>query len=94
MKKFNIKSSNQIEVRYFLTPSFMQKFLKLQNAFKTKDIRCSFYNNKVIIAIHTKEDLFELASLNEPLISQKYIRKTIKQLNTIKKIINSLDEDK
>lgn len=94
MKKFNVKSSNQIEVRYFLTPAFMQKFIKLQNTFKTKDIRCSFYKNKVIIAINVKEDLFEVANLNEPLISQKYIRKTVKQLNTIKKIILALDEDK
>lgn len=94
MKFFNIKSSNQFEARYFLTPSFIEKFLKVQDTFKTKDLRCSFYRNKVIIAIGIKEDFFEVANLNEPLISQKYIRKTLKQLNTIKKIIFALDEDK
>ena len=41
-----------------------------------------------------KEDLFEVADLYEPLTTKKYIRKTIKQLNAIKKIILTLDEDK
>ena len=93
-KNYEIKSSNKADALHFVTPTFLQKINKLKNSFNTDDIRCSFYRNRVLIAINIKEDLFEVADLYEPLTTKKYIRKTIKQLNAIKKIILTLDEDK
>ena len=50
-RDYNVYSSDQTEARYLITPSFMERFRKLKVAFKTTDIACAFFKNKVIFAL-------------------------------------------
>ena len=74
-KKFNVYSSDQIEARCLITPSFMERFQNLKTAFKSNKIKCSFYDTKMMIAISTKENLFEIGSLFKNLENPNYINK-------------------
>ena len=63
-KRFNVFSKNQVEARYLLTPTFIEKFTRLYTAFGTNKAKCSFYkdfsgNERIMFAISTKRDLFE-----------------------------------
>lgn len=58
MKKYVVYSSNQIEARYLLTTSFIERFNNIQFAFKPKFIRANFKDKKVSLAINTGRDLF------------------------------------
>ncbi len=65
-RDYNVYSSDQTEARYLITPSFMERFRKLKVAFKTTDIACAFFKNKVIFALDNEglsglsKNLFEI----------------------------------
>lgn len=49
-KVFDVFSTNQIEARYLITPSMMERMLKLDSNFK-KGITISFRNSTILVAI-------------------------------------------
>lgn len=86
-KKYDVYSEDQIEARYLITPSFMERFKKLKTAFGTNKIKCSFFDNNFMIAISTNENLFELGNLFTP-VNFSTAHKFYKQLTSIYLMIN------
>ena len=94
-KKFNVYSSDQVEARYLVTTSFMERFQNLKTHFGAKKAKCSFYDgNKIMFAIHTNKDLFELGDLYHPLLDSKSHMDLFNTLNSIFDMIEyfKLDE--
>ena len=92
-KHYRIYSSDQIEARYFLTPAFMERFYNLEKIFKAKNIKCSFYEDRLIIAINTKKDLFEIGDLFKSVKDSKSIRQFYEEINSIFDVIDTLKLD-
>ncbi len=64
-KKFNVFSTDQVEARYLLTTSLMERIKDISVKFKgSGKILCSFNNDNIYIAIETKERMFSLFKLN------------------------------
>lgn len=62
-KEFAVRSNNQVEARYLLTPTFMERLIKLSALFSNK-IKCSFYNkNSLLIMIPTNKKFFAVSSI-------------------------------
>ncbi len=61
--RFEAYSQDQVEARYLLTTAFMERFLNLTTAFGTNKAKCSFCDDKMIIAISTRKNLFEFGHL-------------------------------
>lgn len=57
-KRFIVYSSDQVEARYILTPSFMERLVKLQQM-TSADASISFVHTKIHMAIPMKNELFE-----------------------------------
>lgn len=94
-KIFNVYSSNQVEARYLLTTSFMERFKNLQSTFGAKIIKCSFYDqNKLMIAISTEKNLFEIGSLFKSVYNKDFMKQFYKELSAIYFLIDyfKLDE--
>ena len=77
-KRFNVFSKNQVEARYLLTPTFIEKFTRLYTAVGTNKAKCSFYkdfsgNDRIMFAISTNRDLFEPGNLFTPINEPKYM---------------------
>ena len=85
-KRFNVYSSDQIEARFLVTPGFMEKLYNLQTAFGSKNLKCSFYKDKLMISIETKKDLFEICSLNKP--TKEVIYEFFYELDSIYEMID------
>ena len=83
-KRFKAYSNNQVEARYMLTTAFMERFLNLTTAFGTDKAKCSFYDDKIMIAISTKKDLFEFGNLFKPVSKDKFYE----ELNSIIEMID------
>ena len=62
-KHFEAYSDDQIESRFLLTTAFMERILKVKEVFKGKSIEFSFFDNKLLIKIPTRKDMFEASSL-------------------------------
>lgn len=94
-KRSNVYSSDQIESRYLLTTSFMQRFYDLKTAFGAKKVKCSFFDDNLMIAIHTNKNLFEICDLNKSLLDASSINQFYRELNSIYKMIDyfKLDEN-
>ncbi len=58
-KNFVVFSNDQVEARYILTPSLMEKILKLKTTFKVTP-NLAFHGSHVYVAISMK-DMFEPA---------------------------------
>lgn len=86
-KRFNVYSSDQVEARYLVTPAFMERMQNLQTAFGTKNVKCSFFEDKIMFAISTDRDLFEIGDLFTPMADPKQIYKFREELLSIYKMI-------
>ena len=57
-KRFIVYSNDQVEARYILTPSFMERAVKLQEMMG-KGVCFSFIDTNIYVAVPIKDDLFE-----------------------------------
>ncbi len=87
-KKYNISSTDQIESRYLITTSFMERFKNLHTAFGSANTKCSFFDDKVIFAIPTSKNLFELGNLFCSLKNQEPINQFYKEITAVYDIID------
>lgn len=87
---FEAYSQNQIEARYLLTTAFMERMLKLKELYGGTNIQFSFNNNKVLIAINTKKNMFEPCSLFKSNLREKQVYNVFEQFMTIFSVIDIL----
>ena len=87
-KKYDVYSEDQIEARYLITPSFMERMNNLQTAFGTENIKCAFFADKIIFAIYTKKDLFEICDLYTKMENNSRIKQFCKEIKSIQDMID------
>lgn len=94
-KKYIVTTEDQVEGRYLITTGFMDRFKNLQTAFGTKNIECAFFDNKIMLALHTNKDFFELSGgLFHSLKHPKQVKSFYEETTAIYDIIDyfKLDE--
>lgn len=87
-KRFSVYSQNQIEARYLITPSFMERLNNLRTAFGTKKIKCAFFDDKIVFAISTPKDLFELGDFHRSLLDKKKVKEFYDEIMAIYNMID------
>ena len=93
-RKYSAYSSDQVEGRYLITPAFMERFKNLEIAFSSGNIKCSFYDDKIMFAISTDKNLFEIGNLYHSLKDPKQMTIFFNELASILALIDyfKLDE--
>ncbi len=86
-KIYDVYSDDQIEARYLITPSLMERLVQLNN--KGKKIILSFENGNINIGIPSNENWFEFP-IYKTLYDEKQYKTIIKQFIVILSIIDSL----
>lgn len=89
-KEFEVFSNDQLEARYLLTTAFMERMLKVREAYKSNKIQFSFFDNKLLIAIDCKKNMFESTSLFRKTTDRKLIDDTFEQFLSVMAIIEQL----
>lgn len=89
-KEFEVYGTDQLEARYLLTTAFMERMLKVREAFKGNRIQFSFFNNKLLIAIDSKQDMFESTSIFRSTTDRRLINQTFEQIISIMAVIDVL----
>lgn len=87
-ERFSVFSKDQIEARYLITPSFMNRLNHLRTSFGTKKIKCAFFDDKILFAISTNKDLFELGDFHRSLINKKKIKDFYDEITAIYNMID------
>ncbi len=93
-KHYKAFSSDEVEGRYLITTSFMERFKNLQTAFGAGKAKCSFYDRDIMFAISTRRNLFEIGNLFTPLTNPKHLTRLFNELSSILALIDyfKLDE--
>ena len=90
-KKFEVYSSDQVEARYLLTTSFMERLLELSSLFSKQGvIQCSFYLNKLLLMIPSDKNRFEVGSVFQPATFVDDVNHILKEMAIIFEIIDIL----
>ena len=88
--RFNVYTKDQVEARYLLTPTFMERLKHLETSFGTRGIKCSFFDDCIMFAISSKKDLFELGSLYKSLKSKKSVEEFYNEIQSVQNMIDYL----
>jgi len=91
--QFEVYSSDQVEARYLLTTSFMQRLLDLKTAFGGKKIECSFYNKSLLMLISINRNMFEPGSIHEREDFIDDAKSLLNEMQSIFQIIDTLKLD-
>ena len=91
--KFQVISEDQLEARYLVTPAFMDRLKGLQTAFGTQKVKCSFFENKIMFAISTNKDLFEVGSLFASLDKSRQVNNFFNELTSILNLVDHFKLD-
>ena len=72
----------------------MEKINDVKTLFHGKYIDFSFFDSKLMIAVHTNKDMFETTSLFTPALDYFKVRDVVSQLYSIFAVIDILQEQK
>ena len=92
-RRFEVYASDQVEARYMLTPSFMQRLLDLSAVLQGSKLQCSFYDDKLLLMVASNHDRFETASIFEPATFVPEINTVLKEMSLIFQIVDVLKLD-
>jgi predicted SAM-dependent methyltransferase len=87
-KEFVVYSTDQIEARYILSHSLMEKLLKFQKGLK-HPISISFVGGSIYIAVQSNEDQFE-PSIFHSLLQHKVAMEYVSTLHFVIGIVEEL----
>ncbi len=88
-KIFEAYSTDQVEARYLLTPTFMQRLVDLETSVKGKRIHFGFIDEKLHIAIEAPNQ-FETGSMFKPLVNHERVETILKELSSVLDIIDGV----
>lgn len=93
-KKYVVYSTDQVEARYLITTSFMERFKMIENAFASEFAYCSFKGKSIYIAPHTGTDLFNLCSLVKPIGNSEQFETLFYEFASILDLVDYFKLDK
>jgi hypothetical protein len=92
-RAFKVYSTDQIEARYILTPSLMERILRFRERTRS-EIRLAFIASRLYVAIPTTHDYFEAPSLFAPvgeLLKPETIGKYLEELQFALAVVDELN---
>lgn len=88
-KAFEAFGSDQVEARYLLTPTFMQRLLDLESIFSGKNLKAAFQNGQLMIVIEAGNQ-FEVGSMFQTLTDRKRTEKLITEIGLVFDIVDTV----
>ena len=92
-KKFDVYTDDEVEARYLITPSFMERLNNMKVAFEADKVSCAFYGTNLFVALHTRKDLFSICSLLKPVNDGKQFFQMFEEILSIIKLIDHFKLD-
>ena len=89
MKRFDIRSTDQVEARYILSPSLMERLVALSDKYG-RGLRVSFTRSLIVVAIPSGTDHYE-ASVWRSITSHKALQRDILSILNLTAIVDELN---
>lgn len=92
-KKFDVYTNDEVEARYLLTTSFMERLTDLKKSYGSTAISCAFYQNKLIIAMDLKRDMFKLGSIFKETTDERMFMQLYREIEALLRLIDHFKLD-
>lgn len=92
-KKFDVFTNDEVDARYLITPSFMERLNNMKTAFKANSVSCAFYGDLLLVALSTNKDLFSICSLVKPVDDEQQYFQMYEEIVSIIKLIDHFKLD-
>ena len=92
-KKFDVFTNDEVDARYLITPSFMERLNNVKMSFISPTIECAFYQDKLIIGLQGIPNMFHVGSIWKPLTDEKQYFKMFEEILSIIKLIDHFKLD-
>ena len=86
---FEAYGTDQVEARYLLTPTFMQRLVDLESSVDGNNIRFGFNGGQLLIAVETA-NRYEAGSMFKPLIETARTQKILDEIGAIYDLIDGV----
>jgi hypothetical protein len=93
-RQFRVYSTDQIESRYLLTTSFMERLKHLQAAVGGSSVEASFLHNQLLLLIASNENRFEPDSVFKPVGFEEASARIVHEMRDIFALIDLLQLDR
>ncbi len=91
VKKVEGGATDQIEARYLLNVSFLERFMELKTSFRVSKISCSVYGDTILVLLETGKDVFELNHLFKRIDDVTQYRKLFDEFASVLSFIDVLN---
>ncbi len=93
-KMYEVYSDDQVEARYIITPTFMERLKNIREVIGGFDVHCMIENRYITLFIDTPQDFFEVGNMSVPLDNKKLYESVFTQLIAIFNLIHYFKLDK
>ncbi len=87
---FEVYTSDQVEARYLLTPTFMERVLALAEKYRSAKLRLAFDGDRLLLSLDLRADSFEAGSVFETAADPKRITSLVEDISLIYDLIDTL----
>ena len=89
-KLFEVWGSDQVEARYLLTPTFMERIVELAKVMNSKRLEFCFINNLLLLSLHVRKNQFEGGGLLTDVTDKRRIEQLINEISRVFDIVDTL----
>jgi hypothetical protein len=90
---FEVYSDDQVDARYLLTTSFMERLMDVRKVFNSDKMKCSFFDKSLFLAVPLDKDMFEPGPINKPEDFIDDAKSLLKEIQAIFDISDTLKLD-
>ncbi len=87
---FEVYSSDQVEARYLLTPTFMERLLTLAEKYRSSVLRLAFDGDRLLLSLDIRADSFEAGSVFETADDPSRVTSLVEDISLIYDMIDTL----
>jgi hypothetical protein len=89
-KLFEVYSDDQVEARYLMTPTFMERVTALADSFGRKSVELAFVDDHLLVSIRVSSDQFEGGGMFRAMDDTQRIESLIAEICKIYDVIDTL----
>jgi hypothetical protein len=89
-KQFEVWGTDQIEARYLLTPTFMERVVELASSMGEKRVELCFNGNRLLVSVHVSKNQFEGGSIFTSVTDKRRVEELVNEICKIFDIIDTL----
>lgn len=90
---FSAHSSNASEARDVITPHLAKSLINLHKQPEVFDLACSFIDNKLLLRISNRQNLFEPRTMFQSALDTQDVRKFLSQIHSVLTIVKAFSEE-